>query len=115
MRYSDETMQFFCVGRKLFGGRFIRFMSGMKNETDLLKSGISLFDASDSRINFACPDENVLRNYNPFGNELPVSFSPGILSEMIEFKARKTNDSQSFVLMFDGKKIKRGTDVDRGF
>jgi hypothetical protein len=30
MRYSPSTLQFFWLGRKLFGGRFIRFMSGPK-------------------------------------------------------------------------------------
>ena len=29
MRYSPETLQFFWVGKKLFGGRFIRFMNKM--------------------------------------------------------------------------------------
>ena len=29
MRYSEETMQFFWLGRKVFGGKFIRFMSGL--------------------------------------------------------------------------------------
>jgi hypothetical protein len=36
MRYSPSTLQFFWLGRKLFGGRFIRFMSGPKNESDIL-------------------------------------------------------------------------------
>jgi hypothetical protein len=36
MRYSPSTPQFFWLGRKLFGGRFIRFMSGPKNESDIL-------------------------------------------------------------------------------
>ena len=36
MRYSPSTLQFFGLGRKLFGGRFIRFMSGPKNESDIL-------------------------------------------------------------------------------
>jgi hypothetical protein len=36
MRYSPSTLQFFWRGRKLFGGRFIRFMSGPKNESDIL-------------------------------------------------------------------------------
>jgi hypothetical protein len=35
MRYSPSTLQFFWLGRKLFGGRFIRFMSGPKNESDI--------------------------------------------------------------------------------
>ena len=36
MRYSPSTIQFIWLGRKLFGGRFIRFMSGPKNECDIL-------------------------------------------------------------------------------
>jgi hypothetical protein len=36
MRYSPSTLQFVWLGRKLFGGRFIRFMSGPKNESDIL-------------------------------------------------------------------------------
>ena len=30
MRYSPSTLQFVWLGRKIFGGRFIRFMSGPK-------------------------------------------------------------------------------------
>jgi hypothetical protein len=36
MRYSPSTLQFLWLGRKLFGGRFIRFMSGPKHESDIL-------------------------------------------------------------------------------
>ena len=36
MRYSPSTLQFFWLVRKLFGGCFIRFMSGPKNESDIL-------------------------------------------------------------------------------
>ena len=33
MQDSTDTLNFFGVGWKLFGGRFVRFMSGLKNET----------------------------------------------------------------------------------
>ena len=36
MRYSPSTLQLCWLGRKLFGGRFIRFMSGPKHESDIL-------------------------------------------------------------------------------
>ena len=36
MRYSETTLKFFWLGKKLFGSRFTRFMSGPKNETDFL-------------------------------------------------------------------------------
>ena len=32
MTYSEETMQFLWVDLKLFGGRFVRFMTGLKND-----------------------------------------------------------------------------------
>lgn len=112
MRYSNSTLQFFWIGRKLFGGRFLRFMSGMKNETDQLTNATTHFDPLKSRINFACPSESILRDLNPFGNDLPVAFESGIMEKMIEYKAIRNEDSKTYVLMFDGKKIKRGADVD---
>ena len=50
MRYSPETLKFFCVGKKLFGGRFIRFMSGMKNEIQQL-TGNYVYDPQISKLN----------------------------------------------------------------
>ena len=35
MRYSPETLQFFWVGKNIFGGRFIRFMSVMNVDWEL--------------------------------------------------------------------------------
>jgi hypothetical protein len=35
MQDSTDTLNFFGVGWKLFGGRFVRFMSGLKNETSI--------------------------------------------------------------------------------
>ena len=46
-------MQFFGgVGLKLFGGRFVRFMTGMKNESAML-TGSDILDPRESKINFA--------------------------------------------------------------
>lgn len=36
MRYSDETKKFWKLGYQLFGGKFIRFMSGFKNESQIV-------------------------------------------------------------------------------
>ena len=36
MRFSPSTLQFFWLGRKVFGDRFIRFISGSKHESDIL-------------------------------------------------------------------------------
>lgn len=111
MRYSADTLKFFWVGRKLFGGRFVRFMSGMKNETSFL-TDCDRLDPHQSKINFACPSENILRDTNPFGDRLPVTFKPGFLDPVIKLKAEKDDGETSYVIMFDGKKVKRGGDVD---
>ena len=101
MRYSQPALKFFWLGKKLFGGRFVRFMSGLKNETDLLKGNTTL-NPTDSKINFACPSEYVLTNLNPLGNDFPEIKSSGLINGMIELKSEKDYEN-SFVLMFDGK------------
>ena len=111
MRYNDTTMRFFWLGKKLFGSRFIRFMSGPKNETDLLTGNFTL-SPMNSRINFACPSDSVLRSYNPLGYEINVDSGPGVIQEMIDLSSEKNDEDLSYVLMFDGKKIKRGADMD---
>ena len=111
MRYSDTTLRFFWLGRKLFGGRFIRFMSGPKNETDFLM-GKQHLSTEASKINFACPSEQVLMNINPLGLHNMNIDGPGVITPMIEMKAEKDPSDVSYVLMFDGKKIKRGADAD---
>ena len=111
MRYSEDTIQFFWVGLKLFGGRFVRFMAGMKNESAML-TGQEILDPLDSKINFACPSETILREINPFGESLPAKYKPGFLDEVMELKSAKDDELNSYVLMFDGKKVKRGGDVD---
>ena len=67
MRYSEEMMQFFWVGLKLFGGRFVRFMNGLKNENAVL-TGCDILAPQEPKIIFACLSENLFREINPFGN-----------------------------------------------
>jgi hypothetical protein len=40
----------------------------------------------NSRVNFACPNENILRGINPLGSGFPSRFSPGLIDSMIELK-----------------------------
>ena len=63
MRYNPERMKCFWVGKKFFGGRFMRFMSGMKTETDI-PQGYKVLDPQIARVNFGCPHENTLLNFN---------------------------------------------------
>ena len=107
MRYSDTTLRLFWLGKKLFGGRFIRFMSGPKNETDFLMGKHHLTPEA-SKINFACPSDKILLNINPLGLHSMNIDGPGVLTQMIEKKTENDSDDVSYVLMFDGKKWKEG-------
>ena len=111
MRYGDTSMKFFWLGKKLFGSRFLRFMGGPKNETDIL-TGNPTLSPLNSKINFACPSDSLLRDFQRLGYDICVSDSePGLIQSMIDLTASKNNDELSYVIMFDGKKIKRGTDM----
>ena len=71
-------------------------MSGMKNETDILKDS-TVFDPQMSRINFAYPSENILAEINPFDHKLHLSYKSGILEPMIKYKAEKEIGLKSYV------------------
>ena len=86
-------------------------MSGMKNETQQL-TGNTVYDPQLSKTNFAYPKENVLANINPFDDKFPLTFPPGFLEPMIKYKAENDGNKKSYVIMFDGKKVKHGGDVD---
>jgi hypothetical protein len=95
MRNSPSTLQLFWLGRKLFGGRFIRFMSGPKHESDIKNnSNAMLFKG-----NF--PSCTNLRNFNS------LSFFP--TSESLSRTSWKTSitEASSFGSTSKGKR-KRG-------
>ena len=71
-------------------------------------TGSDILDPWESKINFACPSENVLREINPYGEALPAQYKPDFLEEVIQLKATKDDKRSSYVLTFDGKKAKSG-------
>jgi hypothetical protein len=109
MRYSDETKKFWKLGYRMFGGRFIHFMSGYKNTGHNISAKSGLFSTSYSNINFAVPDTDVLRNYLPYGSISNESNSrrPGIFFDIIE-SLSKSMSGKSCCITFDGKKLKQG-------
>ena len=111
VRYNDTSLNFFWLEKKLFGGRFICCMSGPNNEADIIRDKTTL-KQMDSKVNFSCPSESILSNYNPLGYEIETESGPGLVQSMIDLAARKSTNEMSYVLMFDGKKIKRGADLD---
>ena len=67
MRYSEDSKKFWKLGWHLFGGRFVNFMSGFKNESQVVLGDTSkgLYSPQSSDINFAGPSFSVLREFNP--------------------------------------------------
>ncbi|VDI57981.1 Hypothetical predicted protein, partial [Mytilus galloprovincialis] len=78
--------------------------AGPKNESDILSGSSSSLSPLKSRVNFACPNENILRGINPLGSDFPSVYSPGLIDSMINIKAEKNEEQTSYILMFDGKK-----------
>ena len=86
MRYIDETKKFWKLGYRLFGGRFISFMSGFKNNNQVLMNTTNrgCYDPAKSEINWAVPDQKVLRTYNTYSLELGKGVTkPGIAHQVM--------------------------------
>ena len=108
MRYTDEVKRFWRVGLKLFKGKFLRFMSGMKNrgQQDIDETVQNTYKPSESLVNFAVPDRKILDKLeSPF-----QCGAPGILIDMIDtVSSSDPNQIQSYKLCVDGKKMNSGT------
>ena len=108
MRYSRQSKIFWKLGYRLFGGRFLHCMGGMKNfgHVVLDKGNKGNLDPLSSEINFAVPSPDVLRNFDPYslqGNQQDVRpFAPGILDDMIKSVANELQD-YFCCFAFDGK------------
>ncbi|KAK3086499.1 hypothetical protein FSP39_019282 [Pinctada imbricata] len=105
MRYRSETLKFWQIGYKLFHGKFLRFMTGLKNEGEILNHDTEkgFFDPLRSKINFPVPSKHALYKTN----EKPSPFFPGISDKCIEIMA-KHYLQKPLKLSVDGKKISRG-------
>ena len=86
MRYTDEVKRFWNIGLKLFKGKFLRYMSGWKNQGQNAK-GIT--KPEHSCINFAVPSRQCLEDSN-ISDKLK-NVQPGILDDM--FKLISNSDS----------------------
>ena len=107
MRYPEETKIFWRVGMKLFKGKFLRYMSGLKNagQGDMESRCSGLYNPMESQVNFAVPKRAVLDKMAS-----PVqTFSPGILTEMIsKISASDPDHIETFKVCVDGKKLNAG-------
>ena len=105
MRYRSETVKFWQFGFRPFHGKFLRFMSGLRNFGQILE-GVSergIHDPVDSKINFVVPSRN---NLYPKQDESKL-FYPGINQSSIMTLAERVG-SKPLKLSVDGKKISRG-------
>ena len=57
IRYSDKMKHFWCVGYKLFHGKWLKFMSGLKHTGTQMteQSDRGVFSPHEAKINFAVP------------------------------------------------------------
>lgn len=102
----SETVQFWRNGHKLFHGRFLRFMSGPKNQGQILQ-GVTyrgVYDLRESRINFVVPSNQVLKKLNPFQKE---DLMPGIIETKLETLSMQ-NEGKTFRIAVDAKKNSKG-------
>ena len=106
MKYQTETMQFWQIGYRLFHGKFLRFMSGLRNYGQVLNKNAerSELNPSDSRINFAVPAQKNL--YRKEDKLLPIY--PGIICDKHMQALAEKYSGMPLKLCVDGKKISRG-------
>ncbi|KAH3847191.1 hypothetical protein DPMN_089508 [Dreissena polymorpha] len=92
----------------MFGGIFINFMCGYKNQqsekNDVSNDPKCNFDPATSRINFVVPDVKGLRKSTPYTEV--TDRKPGIYGDIMVHMGESLFQ-QSACLTFDGKKIKQ--------
>ena len=88
MRYSELTKKFWSIVYRLCKGVGLKFFSGEKNWGQVVakKSRKSRYRPQESKINFAVPDEKILRDYNKV---LPKVIPPGKIADRSEFTVRE--------------------------
>ena len=81
MRYNSDTKRFWRLGWKLFGVKFLNFMSGYKNTTQIMEGSAERgkCDPKQSNINFIVPSVQILSDFKPYGNLFSGVKKPGIL------------------------------------
>ena len=103
MRYRDVTKLFWLVVYRLCKSTGLKFFSGAKNWGQVVskESEKSFYKGSKAKINFAVPDEKMLRDLK---SELPKVIPPGIINKSIGL----LRNQRDIILMADGKLLSRG-------
>ena len=103
MRYSKISKNFWSIVYRLCKGSGLKFFSGEKNWGQLVRkcSKKSRYDPVEAKINFAVPDEKILRLMN---SDFPKYMEPGIIQHSLQI----LKDKKDIVLMGDGKLVGKG-------
>jgi len=72
MQYSGQSKLFWKLGYRLFGERFVNFMSGPKShgQTALNVSERGYYCPTTSPIKFAVPNQSILISFDPYGKKI---------------------------------------------
>ena len=103
MRYSDRTKLFWTVVYRLCKGSGLKFFSGPKNWGQVVNNECdkSHYNPSNAKLNFAVPDEKILRECR---NGIPKLVPPGKIVKCLDMLSNK----KDIVLMVDGKLVMKG-------
>ena len=103
MRYRNVTKLFWSVVYRLCKSSGLKFFSGSKNWGQVVskETNKSQYLGSKSKINFAVPDEKILRNLN---DTLPKVIPPGKIHRAMNI----LRNEKDIILMADGKMISKG-------
>ena len=107
MRYGKKSKLFWTIVYRLCKESGLKFFSGSKNWGQVVNNecGKSQYSPDTAKVNFAVPDEKVLRAYK---NELPKVIPPGKIHKCMEMLRNK----KDIVLMADGKLVTKGLKTD---
>ena len=96
-------MKFWKVLYRMFHGKALRFMSGIKSVGQVLRdsSHIGNYDPQETNINFAVPNTQTIINYTSMDYDFPKEIPPGIITSTLELKSKEN----SYILSVDGKKL----------
>ena len=106
MEYSPECLKFWKVFYRMFHGKALRFMAGVKSTgqilTDEPKRGE--YKPELTAINFAVPSQSTVANFRSVGIDIPDEIPPGVINQALDMVPKQ----KSYVLSFDGKKLAPG-------
>ena len=103
MRYRGVTKLFWSIVYRLCKSTGLKFFSGSKHWGTVVSKECakSQYPGNRSKINFAVPDEKMLREIR---SKLPKVIMPGIIHKSLDL----LKDQRDVILMADGKLLSKG-------